>query len=356
MSSFTFEEYADIHYTYGLADGNGSKARRIYMEKYPTRKLPDARTFQRVHHRLRETGTVLQTQRGGRPTRLDPIQEEDVLEAVENDPSTSTRKLAAEFRLSHSKIWKILNQNSFHPFHLLKVQTLLERDYQPRIDFCNWFMNKIRHDANFSKFVLFTDEANFDKDGIMNSHNMHIWDIDNPHGVTNRKTQHKFSLNVWCGIINDTLLGPVFLPPRLSGHSYLEFLRNTLPTLLDDVPLLILHRMIFMHDGAPAHFSTDVRTYLNTNYPLRWIGRGGPISWPPRSPDLNPLDFYLWGHLKNLVYSTEVNDIEDLRRRIILHCQEIKQKVDTFPKIRRSLQRRLETCIEENGKHFEQFL
>ena len=43
------------------------------------------------------------------------------------------------------------------------------------------------------------------------------------------------------------------------------------------------------------------------------IGPDGPICWPPRSPDLTPLDF--WGYVKDRVFSTPVNDIE-LRTRI----------------------------------------
>ena len=39
----------------------------------------------------------------------------------------------------------------------------------------------------------------------------------------------------------------------------------------------------------------------------RWIGRGGVndtnIPWPPRSPDLTPMDFILWGYIKKLAYS-----------------------------------------------------
>jgi hypothetical protein len=41
----------------------------------------------------------------------------------------------------------------------------------------------------------------------------------------------------------------------------------------------------------------------------RWIGRGGSITWPPRSPDLTPLDFFLWGYAKNIVYQVKINDI-----------------------------------------------
>lgn len=46
------------------------------------------------------------------------------------------------------------------------------------------------------------------------------------------------------------------------------------------------------------------------------IGRGGPITSPARSLDLTPLDFYVWGHTKELVYVTSVNSIEELSQRI----------------------------------------
>ena len=59
---------------------------------------------------------------------------------------------------------------------------------------------------------------------------------------------------------------------------------------------------MFMHDGAPAHFSTEVRDRLNNIYPLRGIGQGGPVAWPPISPDLKLLDFFLWGLPRNLVF------------------------------------------------------
>ncbi|KAG8249663.1 hypothetical protein J6590_015160 [Homalodisca vitripennis] len=47
-------------------------------------------------------------------------------------------------------------------------------------------------------------------------------------------------------------------------------------------------------------------------YGKRWIGRGEPVSWPPRSPDLNPISFFLWGHLKALIYERPVNTKDDL--------------------------------------------
>ena len=58
----------------------------------------------------------------------------------------------------------------------------------------------------------------------------------------------------------------------------------------------------YQHDGAPPHYSRAVQQLLNEKFKNQWIGRGGPIEWPPRSPDLNPLDFFLWGYIKALVH------------------------------------------------------
>jgi hypothetical protein len=65
--------------------------------------------------------------------------------------------------------------------------------------------------------------------------------------------QHRFSANVWCGIIYDEVIGPVILETRLTGQTYLEFLRSTLPGLLEDVPLATWAGMYIQHDGAPSH-------------------------------------------------------------------------------------------------------
>lgn len=105
----------------------------------------------------------------------------------------------------------------------------------------------------------------------------------------------KFSCNVWAGIIGDYLIGPVFLERTLNGTNYRHFLEHDLGPLLEDVPLTTRRRMYFMHDGAPAHFSRNARSFLDSTFPNHWIGREGPINWPARSPDLNPLDFFFLG-------------------------------------------------------------
>jgi len=82
------------------------------------------------------------------------------------------------------------------------------------------------------------------------------------------------------------------------------------------------------------------------------IGRGGPVLWPPRSPDLTPLDFYLWGTLKDKVYRTEVTSLEELVQRITNSVAEIRQSAQEIFDVISSIRHRCEACINVQG-HFE---
>ena len=58
-------------------------------------------------------------------------------------------------------------------------------------------------------------------------------------------------------------------------------------------------QVIFQQDGASPHWGLEVRQFLNDTFPDGWIGRDGSIPGPPRSPDTTPLDFFLWGYVKD---------------------------------------------------------
>jgi len=64
--------------------------------------------------------------------------------------------------------------------------------------------------------------------------------------------------------------------------------------------------IIFQQDGAPPHWGSDVCQFLDATFPNGWIGRDGPTPWPPRPPDITPLDFFLWGYVKDKVFSTQI--------------------------------------------------
>ena len=74
--------------------------------------------------------------------------------------------------------------------------------------------------------------------------------------------------------------------------------------------------IIFQQDGTPPHWVSDVRRFLDATFPNRWIGRDGPTRWPPRSPDITSLEFFLWVYVKDKVFPTPVPDITNLKARI----------------------------------------
>ena len=58
---------------------------------------------------------------------------------------------------------------------------------------------------------------------------------------------------------------------------------------------------MWLHDGVPPHFGREVTEFLN-GYEGRRIGRNGIVACHTRSPDLNPLNFFLWSCMKSRVY------------------------------------------------------
>ena len=144
------------------------------------------------------------------------------------------------------------------------------------------------------------------------------------------------------------------MPQHLNGNIYLDFLENQLPRLLEEVPLHLRTQMIFQHDGAPPHYSRRVRDFLNIQYPDRWIGRGGPITWPPRSPDLNILDFFVWGYVKSLVEYCRDNREDQVREAIVAAFNTITP--DMAHRATHNVVSRAELCIQEGGRHFEQLM
>ncbi|GFU92167.1 uncharacterized protein TNCV_2530261 [Trichonephila clavipes] len=78
--------------------------------------------------------------------------------------------------------------------------------------------------------------------------------------------------------------------------------------------------MWFQQDGATCHTARATIDLLRDTFGDRLISRFGPVNWPPRSCDLIPLDYYLWGYLKSLVYAEKpqtLHPLEDNIRRVI---------------------------------------
>jgi hypothetical protein len=144
---------------------------------------------------------------------------------VDQDPSTSTRKIARTVGVSHVKVHKVLKENQLYPFHLTKVQDLKPADYQARINFCDFMLQKHRRDPDFFRSILWTDESIFTKDGVFNCRNSHHYDLCNPHQHVIKNSQHRFQIMVWAGLVGRTLVGPYFIEGGINGiYKYFYFL------------------------------------------------------------------------------------------------------------------------------------
>ena len=151
-------------------------------------------------------------------------------------------------------------------------------------------------------------------------------------------------------------IGPIELPARLNGENYLQFLQNSLDGFIEaaELPEDIRNDIIFLHDGCPAHYYRRVVAYLNERFPNRWIGRGSTVPWPARSPDLNVCDYFLWGHIKSIVYKEDTRDRAETLTRIRQAFASITPQM--IQKATENITKRLDLCIRNEGRHFEQHL
>lgn len=349
--TYTTVEYADMVYIYGFCAGNSRAAAEEYRRKYPNRRPPGSKLFHKVYQHWRDHGTS-----PGIVARAERMPNERgkqaVLRAVQRSPYISVRRLSARLKIPPSRTWTTLKREGYRPYHLQRVQHLLDGDCEHRLHFCNW----LAENSHLCKKILFTDEAIFTRSGLYNVHNEHWWSKENPRRFVEKNFQHRFSVNVWCGMIGSQLIGPHIFEGKLTGNVYANFLKTELPLLLEDVPLKTRLRMLLQQDGAPPHYSREVKDYLNQEFPERWIGRGGPQAWPARSPDLTPLDFYLWGHMKTLVYATKVNSREELLQRVHATAESIKNNPDELKRATQSVLERARKCIQAGGTHFEHLM
>ena len=91
--------------------------------------------------------------------------------------------------------------------------------------------------------------------------------------------------------------------------------------------------------------------YLDETLPGRWIGRRDAVDFPPRSPDLTPLDFYLWGSINDDVYRMKPATLDDLRENIAMSCAAIT--LDTLQNLVLAAVLRFRQCLDADGGHFE---
>ncbi|XP_050295593.1 uncharacterized protein LOC126735594 isoform X2 [Anthonomus grandis grandis] len=316
---YTLRQRIEMIFIYGEQGRCARRTAEVFNNRNPNCNVSH-RYILDVVAKFNETGSVGNKKRASRRVLNEDAQVE-ILGTFVAEPTNSLRTVARLTGMSH--------ETELH-----------EDDFDRRIEFCEIMSNLIN-----TRAIV----------------NCRYWSEDNPHIFREGATQRPQKINVWAGILGNAVIGPLFIEQNLTGELYLHLLEDVIDPLITTElenqvgNILQENELHFQQDGATPHYFRPVREWLNNRFPNQWIGRRGPIECGLLGHHyLTPLDFFLWGHIKSVVYKTQPDDIEDLKRRITEASRAIPEEV--FQNVREEFENRLYFCLENNGEHFEHLL
>ncbi|GBL81301.1 hypothetical protein AVEN_143618-1 [Araneus ventricosus] len=172
---------------------------------------------------------------------------------------------------------------------------------------------------------------------------------------------HSQKVTVWCGFTAAFIVGPFFFEQigpsdpvtcTVNGTDYESLLLNQLISALQQRGCV--DSTIFMQDGAPPHIVTPVKQLLNLHFGSgRIINRHFPAALSPRSPDLNPCDFWLRVYLKDVVYGGPIANLAELKHRITQRIHNIT--TETLRCVGEHAVLRFQLIGENGGQHIKHF-
>ncbi|GFW15136.1 putative DD41D transposase [Trichonephila clavipes] len=192
-----------------------------------------------------------------------------------------------------------------------------QNDHQARRRFVEWAQNEIAVVPDFHKRILFGDEAHFWLNGYVNKQNCRIWSEANPQVYVETPLNPEKLFGALYGLVESFFKNDEGHNVTVNGDRYRAMITNFF------IPELNNHdvqELWFLQDGATSHTARATIDLLKDTFGDRLISRFGPVNWPPRSCDLTPLDYFLWGYVKSLVYADKpqtFDHLEDNIRRVI---------------------------------------
>jgi hypothetical protein len=205
---------------------------------------------------------------------------------------------------------------------------------------------------SFYQRILWSDDCSFSNNGIFNRHNDRCLAQENPHVMVVNNFQRRFSVNVWCGILHNRLVGPIFIDGNLDQYKCNTILREGVENFLDVLPLNEFRRVIFQQDGATPHNAILNRELLRRRFGDSWIGTYGPIPWSARAVDITPMDTFFWGYFQDQVYAPPPENEAQLRDNIIEAACRILP-AEMLSSATYGVSQRCRQCLAQNGEQFE---
>lgn len=320
MNRLTPEQRLQIVQLYFENHGSVIHTYRALRPYYGPHNRPSKTLIRLTMDRFCSTHTLLDNVH---PQRRRTVRTEEVVAAVERsveeDPNESIRRRAQQLDLCPSTLWKILRKDlGLHAYKIQLLQELKPRDHHMRRTFGQWAENQNALDPQFNKKILFSDEAHFWLNGYVNKQNCRIWIAEQPE-ATIEKPLHPLKVTVWCALWAGGIIGPYFFKDdggrnvTVNGERYRSMITDFFVPQVNDRNM---EEFWFQQDGATCHTSRDTITLLEETFGERITSRNGPHNFPPRSCDLTPMDYFLWGYVKSLVYVDKPQTLERLENNI----------------------------------------
>lgn len=358
MERYTKEERVFIVAQYFKNNESLAATVRNFRTKYGRNSNLTSSTVKRLIKRFKDTGSICDLTHPGRPSTSRSKQNiEAVRDSVVENPETSIRHRSQELNIYSSSLQRILTKDlHLHPYKVQLSQELKHTDHAQRREFVEWILEQQQVDANFSHKIIFSDEAHFHLDGFVNRRNCRIWGSENPRTIV-EKQMHPERVTVWCGFWAGGIIGPFFFENAtgeaitVNAARYRDMIMRFLVPKLQDVDV---NDMWFQQDGATCHTTRETIQLLHESFPGRVISRFGDQNWPPRSCDLTPLDFFLWGFLKSKVYAIKPTTTLALKEEIERCINEIQPHL--CKKVIENFDDRMRMCKQSHGGHLPDML
>ena len=205
------------------------------------------------------------------------------------------------------------------------------------------------------RHIMISDEVNFPLNGRVNTQNTREYaEYGHPPLNFNVDVRNdvRGSLHCWCGLTSEGhLVGPCFYEANLNGQLYLDIINDFVVPECNRQHIAIEHYWWFQ-DGCPAHRTGVVRERLQELFPNQVVALGHPTEYPPRSPDLTPLDFFLWGYVKSQVYRPPFAEtLPVLQERVEAALRGVGREL--IIRSVRDMYRRAQLCIQLEGAQVE---
>lgn len=361
MAAYSKEEKIKIVEFY-FATKSVTQTQRNFRRHFKARTAPCRNTVLSLTEKFIREGSVGNLWEGSTGTSRSARTEEMIMKAkdiIERNPRAPVRHLSQQVGVSLSSARRILREDlGLYPYKIWTRQKLTPKNMMDRVAFCKWFMRKCRASDAFLHSVWFTDEAHFHLDGRINTRNNRFWGTEPPDMVEERPL-HSLKCTAWCAVSCSGVIGPFWFEDRVGRTQTVsaERYRRVFEQFLEVMQRRCADNYAtqwYQQDGATPHTARATIQLIKESFGERVISRNTPHPWPANSPDLNPLDFFLWGHLKAEVYKGKPETLSQLKRAVTTAVRALS--VNTCRQAVENLRRRAEVCVARNGRHLEHVL